>query len=140
MYIFEIVILYLIIFTAYLIFVQTKLSNLIIFINNNINHFSIKHQIPDWYFVFYFTKCDFSFALFLLKNKTPALFLLQKFPNYHKLRLLSNIAFFIHNCFGILAISVFFYKTVLHWLLLNTEGNWYLSHPEKAATQSPQRT
>lgn len=94
-----------VVLSIYLIYTQIKLQKLITYINKSKDISRFDQQVPFLYFILAIPMCRYGFAIQLYKTRTPANDILEKFPNYKTLRIISNIALISHISIGALAIT-----------------------------------
>lgn len=102
-----------IIFMAYSIYVQSRLSPLIDFIRQSPSMTKLLGDVSDLYYIFTMPRGNYRFALYLWHNPTPPSEISTHFADYKQLRIISNIALLLHICLGVVIFTTVMFNLLL---------------------------
>ncbi len=89
------------------VYAQSTLSGLLDFFRNRPPLLEKTGSISDLYFLFDLTKCRYGFVHYLFKHPVPPREIAEAFPNYSRLRTISNVVYGLHVLFGVVLITSF---------------------------------
>lgn len=100
------------VFLVSAIYAQSALSELLDFFRDSPSLLEKTGFISDLYFLYDLTRCRYGFVRYLLKHPVPPKEIADAFPDYSRLRNISNVVYGLHIVFGIVLIAAF----VIHQL------------------------
>ncbi len=98
------------------IYAQSALSGLLDYFRDRPQLLEKTGNISDLYFLFEFTRCRYGFVHYLLTHPEPPGDIGAAFPDYARLRKISNFVYCAHLAFGVYLCAVVFYTLVLRRL------------------------
>lgn len=99
-----------------LMVVQGQLSALIDFLNARERPLPSGRAIPDLYYPFSLIRGNYELAWYLYRHKTPEADVGSHFPDYPRLRRLSNLALWSHCALGAIIIGgVLWHQWISTW-------------------------
>jgi len=95
------------VFLVSAIYAQSALSELLDFFRNSPSLLEKTGFISDLYFLYDLTRCRYGFVRYLFKHPVPPKEIADAFPDYSRLRNISNVVYGLHVVFGIVLIAAF---------------------------------